>query len=337
MYRRKDREASLIEPKSQAKTCSAHAEILQQNEERTVYRLRETDGEVCITAYPVIPGIELAYHDVHAPSYRLAEPNAAGLIEIQHCREGRAEYCCGGEHYFLAPGDLSVVRRAAIEGEVEFPTGHYHGITVTLDPALAPDCLSCILQDVDVRPSVLAEKFFADSECFVSRSSARVEHIFSELYAVPAGIRRGYFKVKVLELLLFLSALDVAHEKHGYTAAQVRLARAARDALLASTEDDVTISALAQELGASPSQLAASFRGVYGMTPAAFLRAQKMHSAAQLLRTSDRTVLDIAGQFGYDNASKFAKAFRSVIGVSPSAYRAGADSDSCAPTAEKAE
>jgi len=26
-----------------------------------------------------------------------------------------------------------------------------------------------------------------------------------------------------------------------------------------------------------------------------------------------------------------------VIGVSPSAYRAGADSDSCAPTAEKAE
>lgn len=60
-----------------------------------------------------------------------------------------------------------------------------------------------------------------------------------------------------------------------------------------------------------------------------------MHSAAQLLRTSDRTVLDIAGQFGYDNASKFAKAFRSVIGVSPSAYRAGADSDSCAPTAER--
>lgn len=129
-----------------------------------------------------------------------------------------------------------------------------------------------------------------------------------------------------------------AHEKHGYTAAQVRLARAARDALAWQARRTTSrSSALAQELGASSSQLAASFRGVYGMTPAAFLRAQKMHSAAQLLRTSDRTVLDIAGQFGYDNASKFAKAFRSVIGVSPSAYRAGADSDSCAPTAEKAE
>ena len=70
------------------------------------------------------------------------------------------------------------------------------------------------------------------------------------------------------------------------------------------------------------------------MTPAAFLRAQKMHGAARLLRTGDRTVLDIAGQFGYDNASKFAKAFHSVIGVSPSAYRAGAERDSCAPRQE---
>ena len=88
---------------------------------------------------------------------------------------------------------------------------------------------------------------------------------------------------------------------------------------------------LAARFGVSPSHLAASFRGVYGMTPAAFLRAGKMRGAAQLLRSTDRTVLDIAGQFGYDNASKFAKAFRNVIGVSPNAYRAGAEQDSCAP------
>ena len=190
------------------------------------------------------------------------------------------------------------------------------------------------MQDVDVRPDALTEKFCAGSGCFVARSSARVEHIFSELYAVPDELRRGYFKVKVLELLLFLSALDVARERRGYSGAQVRLAQAARDLLLQNTEENITTAELAQRLGASSSQLAASFRGVYGMTPAAFLRAQKMHGAARLLRTGDRTVLDIAGQFGYDNASKFAKAFRSVIGVSPSAYRAGAERDSCAPRQE---
>ena len=81
----------------------------------------------------------------------------------------------------------------------------------------------------------------------------------------------------------------------------------------------------------SETQLKAAFQAVYGMSPAAFLRAQRMHGAAQLLRSTNRTVLDIAGQFGYDNPSKFARAFRDVIGVSPNEYRCGIDRDSCAP------
>ena len=68
-----------------------------------------------------------------------------------------------------------------------------------------------------------------------------------------------------------------------------------------------------------------------GTIAAAWLRLQKMHGAAELLRSTDRTVLDIAGQFGYDNASKFARTFRDVIGVSPNEYRSGVDQDSCAP------
>ena len=59
--------------------------------------------------------------------------------------------------------------------------------------------------------------------------------------------------------------------------------------------------------------------------------------AAELLRQTNRTVLDIAGQFGYDNASKFAKAFRDVIGVSPREYRSGAEYDSCAPRLHNAD
>ena len=147
------------------------------------------------------------------------------------------------------------------------------------------------------------------------------------------AFRMGYFKVKILELLLFLSALELPAGRRSYSGAQVLLARRAAEYLEQNAGDCGTASELAAHFGVSPAQLSASFRGVYGMTPAAFLRAQKMHGAAALLRTTDRTVLDIAGQFGYDNASKFAKAFRSVIGVAPNAYRSGVLCDSCAPEA----
>lgn len=310
---------------------SAGTVILHRGADHTVFCPAGTDGHVRMSAYPVFPGIEIIYNDVHTQSYTLPPASTAGLIEINHCHEGRIEYQYGSQFYFLAPGDMSVSLRDASQGAAQFPTGHYHGICVTIDPARAPECLSCFLQDVNVRPSAIAQKFCSDSSYFSARSSASVEHVFSELYHVPEQIRKGYFKVKVLELLLFLSALPVQPERQSYTKGQVKLAKVIADYLMNNAEGKLTVSDLSARFGASPSMIGSSFRGVYGMSPAAYLRAQKMHSAAVLLRTTDRTVLDIAGQFGYDNGSKFARAFRDVIGVSPAAYRAGADGDSCAP------
>lgn len=298
---------------------------------RFVRHPESADGEAVVTAYPVFPGIEIAYCDIHAHECRLEHTPGISLMRISHCREGRLEQQMGNEYHFLAPGDLAVSRSDASDEAARFPTGHYHGITVTIDPAQAPECLSCLLSDVNVRPAALMEKFCANGGYFAARSSASVEHIFSELYSVPEEIRKGYFKVKVLELLLFLSALPTERRRPAYSGAQVRLASAVSEYLLSATEERPTTAELSAKFHASATQILQSFQGVYGMSPAAFLRAQKMHAAAELLRSTDRTVLDIAGQFGYDNASKFARAFRSVIGVSPNAYRSGATADSCAP------
>lgn len=59
----------------------------------------------------------------------------------------------------------------------------------------------------------------------------------------------------------------------------------------------------------------------YGKPLYQCIRAYKMRVAARLLRETDRTVLDIAGEFGYGNSSKFAAAFREVLGASPGEYR----------------
>ncbi len=304
---------------------------VKTDEECTVYSVADAPDKLRMTAYPVFPGIELIYNDIHADLRLELSGGESGILEINHCYEGRIEYEYGEESCFLAPGDLSVSKPDAAARQARFPTGHYHGITVRIDIERSPDCLSCILQDVDVRISALTEKFCKDSSWFVARSSASIEHVFSELYHVPPEIRRGYFKVKILELLLFLSALPVEANRPSYSRAQVGLAQNISNYLLENTEERITVSDLSQRFAASPTMINTSFRGVYGMTPAAFLRAQKMHAAAKLLRESDRTVIDIAGQFGYDNASKFARAFRDVIGVPPTSYRAGIDIDSCAP------
>jgi len=279
-------------------------------------------GEMLLTEYQVFAGIKLIYKDVHMYHYEPEGQKQNSVLEINHCREGRYEYQIGRQYYYLASGDLSVSRNP--ETEAFFPTRHYHGISIRIDTEKAPECLSCFLDDVNVRPAMLMKKFCSDQPCFIIRSTESLEHIFSELYTVPESIRMGYLKIKVLELLLFLSSLDTRISQtgqHSCPPSQVRLAKAVCSYVCANMSRHFTIGELSETFQVSPTQLKKSFRNVYGNSVYAYVRTQKMLSAARLLQETDRTVLDIAGECGYDNGSKFSKAFREVMGMTPRDFR----------------
>ena len=197
----------------------------------------------------------LHYRDVHARACRELRDGSGERLEIHHCLEGRVEYRQNGRYFYLSPGDLAVARTSSLPPDSRFPTGHYHGITVTIDPAAAPECLSCILSDVEVRPATLMEKLCPGGTVFTARSSRRVKHVFSELYAVPEDIRKGYLKVKLLELLLFLSTLspEDGQTPHGCTAAQVTLAEQVKARLLAEPDRTLTLKSLSQQFNVSGS------------------------------------------------------------------------------------
>ena len=134
-----------------------------------------SDGEAAVTRYRVFPGMELDYRDVHARVCRELRDGSGERLEIHHCLEGRVEYRQNGRYFYLSPGDLAVARTSSLPPDSRFPTGHYHGITVTVDPAAAPECLSCILSDVEVRPATLMEKLCPGGAVFAARSSRRVK------------------------------------------------------------------------------------------------------------------------------------------------------------------
>lgn len=279
--------------------------------------------DVDIAEYDVFPGIRLIYRNIHTRRPECLLPQPEGVLEINHCRAGRYEYEVGDHFFYLAPGDLSISRSAA-GMSAYFPTSHYCGVSVVIDPRCAPDCLSCLLDDVNVKPAALLEKFCGVHDCFIIRSTPHLEHIFSELYSVPDSIKKGYFKVKVLELLLFLSSMDPAlsqTESHLCSKAQVQLAERVCAFVCAHMDSRMTIDQLAKVFHVSPSQLKNCFRSVYGDSVYAYIRTRKMQAAAKLLLETDRTILDIAGACGYDNGSKFARAFCDVVGMTPKAFR----------------
>lgn len=300
-------------------------QTVEHCESFSIYRSQDSTGDCKVTVYPVFSGIELVYYDVHMQSCDINLSKGREMLIITHCQEGRIEFeYKNGEYLYLASGDLSIQKNTENIRHRYCPLSHYHGVSVAIDMNRVPRCFSCILDDVFVSPEELEMKFCSEKPYSIMRENISIEHIFSELYSVPENIRKGYHKVKVLELLLFLSGLEYkgeSEERRYFSRSQVTAAKEAKKYLLAHLDEHITITELADMLGISPTSLKICFKGVYGDTINGYITNYKMQKAASLLKNTDKSVLEIAGIVGYNNGSKFAGAFRRVMNKSPNEYR----------------
>ena len=89
---------------------------------------------------------------------------------------------------------------------------------------------------------------------------------------------------------------------------QLEHTRQAHDYLLANQGSHITLAELAARFHLSQSSLKICFKALYGVPVASYLRGLRMDTAANLLRSSDLPVAEIAHRVGYEDPSRFAAA-----------------------------
>ena len=82
-----------------------------------------------------------------------------------------------------------------------------------------------------------------------------------------------------------------------------------------------TVASLAAEAGMSRSAFAQRFKELVGESPLEYLTRWRMYRGSDLLRESDRKLVDVAQAVGYDSDGAFHKAFKRVLGIAPGEYR----------------
>jgi AraC-like DNA-binding protein len=82
-----------------------------------------------------------------------------------------------------------------------------------------------------------------------------------------------------------------------------------------------TIAELAAQSGASRSVLAERFARFLGEPPLTYLARWRLQLAARMLQTTQRTILNVAADVGYESEAAFNRAFKREFGLPPAQYR----------------
>jgi AraC-like DNA-binding protein len=96
----------------------------------------------------------------------------------------------------------------------------------------------------------------------------------------------------------------------------------ARDLADARYFEPLGVDDLARAAGLSRAHFSRRFRQAFGESPHAYLLTRRLERAAALLRSTDRSVLDVCSSVGLRSLGSFTTSFKRAYGVTPGAYRA---------------
>ena len=91
--------------------------------------------------------------------------------------------------------------------------------------------------------------------------------------------------------------------------------------ILTHEEETLTLGRLAGDMGYSAYHVTRRFREIAGMPLRDYLRRRRLAFALKEVRDSQRTLLDIAVDYGFSSHEAFTRAFKGLYGVTPAAYR----------------
>ncbi|MDR2647723.1 MAG: helix-turn-helix domain-containing protein [Oscillospiraceae bacterium] len=324
-------EASGANKAQVAEFLGPDAKLLVKSSSCAVYQLENETGNGIASVYGVFPGVQLIYSDLHLS--RIAENRGffvspdANLLVINHCREGRFECeLSQGECGYIGAGDLAVSTLPTPARSALYPLSHYHGITIIADIPRAEKTLREIsgmlgISGLDVNG--IKERLLGERPFFLIRGAEEVSHILSELYNAPDALKESYIRLKVIELLLFLSVIhpDEENRRTYFYKTRVNAVKAMRDYMTARLDKQFTLDELSERFNIPLTAMKNCFKSVFGVPIQTYMRDYRMQTAAALLRETDEPVAEIAAKVGYDSHAQFSAAFKAATGAAPSDCR----------------
>ena len=279
------------------------------------------DGWYDLTFYPVLPGVILAYNDIHATVVPAApSPLFDQCLIVNYCLAGRCEFSVSADNYCYIDSGLSSLSTKMVSGNFYYPSGYYAGCEVYIFPPL-----------FDAQTRMAEELFGFDlaalraycMQSMVCTAPQEQMRLWETLYKAMETEELSEVRLRLIEILRYLCIHKPTPQTGSryLTSTQSLLAKRLEEEITRDLSRHVSVHEVAAALRVGETSLKNYFRWVYGVNVSVYQNTARMKLAAQLLTSTEQSISTIARQCGYVNQGRFAGVFCRYYHVKPLDYR----------------
>ena len=287
--------------------------------------IKELSHKYHLVSYDLYDGIKLAFMSLTGNTQTDTHEPLKHILEINYCHKGKIGWKMNnGNSIYLGEHDYSLhTMECCSASTITLPNEYYEGISIYIDLNILSETPPELLKNTGITGDGILNKFCKDGNFSAFIGNEETDAIFSSFYHQPKEFQLAYWRIKVLELLLYLSKLSIDTENRlsEYQSEQVEIVRNIHKYLLNNINQRITIDEIARKYLINTTTLKSVFKAVYGTSIASHIKEHRMKIASGLLIETQKSIKEIAKEIGYESQSKFSKAFKEYYDILPTEYR----------------
>ncbi|MCQ6558417.1 AraC family transcriptional regulator [Paenibacillus mendelii] len=253
------------------------------------------------------------------------EPHWHESLEIIYILSGSATFTIDDDKHELQAGDYLFVNSDKIHGATFSETCRFHAIVFDLKMCLGTGLDICnhkyfnrMLERQMLLPNVIDKNsaIYPDIQQWIRQLYGKYEQKSDgyELYA------KGLLTLIMASLFEHGQMIEPDKNRLNKTNQMNRL-KLALNYMTSHYPDTIPVKSLADLSNMSLYYFCRYFKSVTGCTPVEYLNRLRISKAETLLATTDKRVIDIAFEVGFNSLNYFSEMYRRTKGISPSEAR----------------
>lgn len=256
------------------------------------------------------------------------------FMQINYVYKGRAKHCINGKKFEIVKGDIFVIPPQVVHFIEPYEGEDAEIIEFEFTPSFINQNFDDIknaqafLDFAYIAPFLVDESLVKPKFNLIGSIQTETENILHEALREYTDRKPG-FDLMVKSLLLKLLIL-VGREFTSYVdnSKSKPLYEKHRGLILGSLEyieqnfdKELSIELVAREFTLSQSYFSYLFKSITSKTFTEYLNGIRISKSQEMLKTTDKRVIDICFEVGFHNVNHFNRIFKQMTGVSPVTYR----------------
>lgn len=247
------------------------------------------------------------------------------ILEVGYCYKGELSILSfpGQNKYRLKAGNKFVYQMLNDIDSFKFEYNNFKAMSVHINFNIIKNAINHTREDKLIREwQKNMSNIFDENVLIIEKASYDLKNIAEEIDQISTKNMMDYMKLKLktIEFLTTFFEEKLEQNLKNIKKEEFKKITKAKEIINKDLENIPSVNELANKLGMSIYKLQQGFKEVTGNTVYKYIQKTRVEEAEYLLKNTNKSVLEIANEIGYNNPSKFASLFRRYHQITPLKY-----------------